>query len=67
MDRYRENPKNLCICDVGILQSEVGDDEAHDVGDNQTDHAGLYKYKKAIGEGKSKAEARAISQQKGSK
>ena len=33
----------------------------------QTDHAGLYKYKKAISEGKSKAEARAISQQKGSK
>ena len=33
----------------------------------QTDHAGLYKYKKAISEGKSKAEARAISQQKSSK
>ena len=30
----------------------------------QTDHAGVYKYKKAISEGKSKAEARAISQQK---
>ncbi len=28
----------------------------------QTDHAGLYKYKKALGEGKSKAEARDISQ-----
>ena len=33
----------------------------------QTDHAGLYKYKKAISEGKSKSEARAISQRKGSK
>jgi hypothetical protein len=31
----------------------------------QTDHAGLYKYKKAISEGKSKAEAREISQRKG--
>ena len=30
----------------------------------QTDHAGLYKYKKAIFEGKSKAEAREISQRK---
>ena len=28
----------------------------------QTDHAGLYKYKKAINEGKSKEEARIISQ-----
>ena len=28
----------------------------------QTDHAGLYKYKKAISEGKSKAEASEISQ-----
>ena len=33
----------------------------------QSDHAGLYKYKKAISEGKSKAEARTISQQKGKK
>ena len=33
----------------------------------QSDHAGLYKYKKAISEGKSKAEARAISQAKGGK
>ena len=33
----------------------------------QTDHAGLFKYKKAISEGKSKAEARAISQSKGKK
>jgi hypothetical protein len=31
----------------------------------QTDHAGLYKYKKVISEGKSKAEAREISQRKG--
>ncbi|MBS5850346.1 MAG: hypothetical protein KIC36_05055 [Clostridium sp.] len=31
----------------------------------QTDHAGIYKYKKAISEGKSKAEAKAISQKKG--
>ena len=31
----------------------------------QTDHAGLYKYKKDISEGKSKAEAREISQRKG--
>lgn len=27
----------------------------------QSDHAGLYKYKKALGEGKSKAEAKRIS------
>lgn len=27
----------------------------------QSDHAGLYKYKKALGEGKSKAEAKKIS------
>lgn len=33
----------------------------------QSDHAGLYKYKKALDEGKSKSEARAISRQKGSK
>ena len=33
----------------------------------QTDHAGLYKYKKALSEGKSKAEAREISQTKGSR
>lgn len=31
----------------------------------QTDHAGIYKYKKAISEGKSNAEAKAISQKKG--
>ena len=31
----------------------------------QSDHAGLYKYKKALGEGKSKSEAREISQRKG--
>ena len=30
----------------------------------QTDHAGLFKYKKAISEGKSKAEATAYSQEK---
>lgn len=30
----------------------------------QTDHAGLFKYKKAISEGKSKEEARAYSQEK---
>ena len=30
----------------------------------QTDHAGVFKYKKALAEGKSKAEAREISQQK---
>ncbi len=33
----------------------------------QSDHAGLYKYKKAISEGKSKAEATKISRQKGKK
>ena len=31
----------------------------------QSDHAGLFKYKKAISEGKSKSEAKAISQKKG--
>ena len=31
----------------------------------QTDHAGIYKYKKAISDGKSKAEAKAISQKQG--
>lgn len=31
----------------------------------QTDHAGLFKYKKALNEGKSKSEAKAISQKKG--
>ena len=31
----------------------------------QSDHAGLWKYKKAIDEGKSKQEAREISQRKG--
>lgn len=31
----------------------------------QSDHAGMYKYKKALAEGKSKEEARAISQQRG--
>ena len=31
----------------------------------QSDHAGLYKYKKAISEGKTKAQAREISQKKG--
>lgn len=30
----------------------------------QSDHAGIYKYKKAINEGKSKQEAREISQRK---
>ena len=30
----------------------------------QGDHAGLYKYKKALSEGKSKSEAKKISQQK---
>ena len=30
----------------------------------QSDHAGLYKYKKALSEGKSKQEARAISRKK---
>ena len=33
----------------------------------QSDHAGMYKYKKALEEGKTKAEARAISKQKGTK
>ena len=33
----------------------------------QTDHAGLFKYKKALSEGKSKAEAREISQTKARK
>ena len=33
----------------------------------QSDHAGIFKYKKALSEGKSKAEAREISQSKGSK
>lgn len=32
----------------------------------QSDHAGLFKYKKAIGEGKSKAEAKKISRVVGS-
>ena len=31
----------------------------------QSDHAGLYKYKKALAEGKTKKEAREISQRKG--
>ena len=31
----------------------------------QGDHAGLYKYKKALSEGKSKSEAREISRRKG--
>ena len=31
----------------------------------QSDHAGLYKYKKALSEGKSKSEAKAISRKKG--
>lgn len=31
----------------------------------QSDHAGFYKYKKALDEGKSKAEAKKISRQKG--
>lgn len=30
----------------------------------QGDHSGIYKYKKALAEGKSKAEAKAFSQQK---
>ena len=30
----------------------------------QSDHAGMYKYKKALSEGKSKSEAKAISQRK---
>lgn len=33
----------------------------------QSDHAGIFKYKKALSEGKSKAEAREISQSKGRK
>lgn len=33
----------------------------------QGDHAGLYKYKKALAEGKSKAEAKEISQNKSKK
>ena len=33
----------------------------------QSDHAGMYKYKKALEEGKTKAEAREISRQKGTK
>ena len=33
----------------------------------QGDHAGLYKYKKAMSEGKTKQEAREISQTKGKK
>lgn len=33
----------------------------------QSDHAGLYKYKKALSEGKSKAEAKKYSKQKGGK
>lgn len=33
----------------------------------QSDHAGLYKYKKALAEGKSKAEAKKISRTKGKK
>ncbi len=33
----------------------------------QSDHAGLYKYKKALAEGKTKAEAKKISRQKGKK
>ncbi len=33
----------------------------------QSDHAGLYKYKKALGEGKTKAEAKKISREKGKK
>lgn len=31
----------------------------------QSDHSGIYKYKKALAEGKSKAEAKKISQTKG--
>lgn len=31
----------------------------------QSDHAGIYKYKKALSEGKSKQEARDISQRRG--
>ena len=33
----------------------------------QSDHAGLFKYKKALSEGKSKDEAKKISKQKGGK
>ena len=33
----------------------------------QSDHAGLFKYKKALGEGKSKSEAKKLSRQKGKK
>lgn len=33
----------------------------------QSDHAGLFKYKRALSEGKSKAEAKKISKQKGGK
>ena len=33
----------------------------------QSDHAGIFKYKKALSEGKSKAEAREISQSRGRK
>ena len=33
----------------------------------QSDHTGLYKYKKALSEGKSKAEAKKYSKQKGKK
>ena len=33
----------------------------------QSDHAGLYKYKKALNEGKSKAEAKKISRTRGKK
>ena len=33
----------------------------------QSDHAGMYKYKKALSEGKSKSEAREISQTRGRK
>lgn len=33
----------------------------------QSDHAGMYKYKKALNEGKTKAQAKKISRQKGSK
>ena len=33
----------------------------------QSDHAGIFKYKKALSEGKSKQEARAISQTRGKK
>ena len=33
----------------------------------QSDHTGLYKYKKALNEGKSKAEAKKYSKQKGKK